>query len=107
MHNPKLKRRLHRAAMPALFVRGESDGLVSAKYLAAYAKLLPKARTVTIPAAGKKKKQSKRPMNTKSRTNLRGRPAGGGGRGGGRGAQKGARGKSGAKRRPSPRKGTK
>jgi pimeloyl-ACP methyl ester carboxylesterase len=52
MHNPKLKRRLHRAAMPALFVRGESDGLVSAEYLADYAKLLPKARTVTIPATG-------------------------------------------------------
>ena len=52
MHNPKLKRRLHRAAMPALFVRGESDGLVSAEYLAAYAKLLPNARTLTIPAAG-------------------------------------------------------
>ncbi len=52
MHNPKLKRRLHRAAMPALFIRGESDGLVSAEYLAAYAKLLPNARTVTIPAAG-------------------------------------------------------
>ncbi|TMA34059.1 MAG: hypothetical protein E6J88_00015 [Deltaproteobacteria bacterium] len=65
------------------------------------------AKKGTRGAAGKKKKQSKRPMNTKSRTNLRGRPAGGGGRGGGRGAQKGARGKSGAKRRPSPRKGTK
>ncbi len=52
MHNPKLKRRLHRAAMPALLIRGESDGLVSAEYLAAYAKLLPNARTVTIPAAG-------------------------------------------------------
>jgi pimeloyl-ACP methyl ester carboxylesterase len=52
MHNPKLKRRLHRAAMPALFVRGESDGLVSADYLSAYAKLLPNARTATIPAAG-------------------------------------------------------
>ena len=52
MHNPKLKRRLHRATMPALLVRGESDGLVSAEYLAGYAKLLPKARTVTIPAAG-------------------------------------------------------
>jgi pimeloyl-ACP methyl ester carboxylesterase len=52
MHNPKLKRRLHRAAMPALFVRGESDGLVSADYLSAYAKLLPNARTLTIPAAG-------------------------------------------------------
>ena len=34
MHNPKLKHRLHRAGMPALFVRGESDGLVSAEYLA-------------------------------------------------------------------------
>lgn len=52
MHNPKLKRRLHRATMPALFVRGESDGLVSADYLAVYAKLMPKARTLTIPAAG-------------------------------------------------------
>ena len=52
MHNPKLKRRLHRAGMPALFVRGESDGLVSADYIAAYAKLLPKARTLAIPAAG-------------------------------------------------------
>ncbi len=52
MHNPKLKRRLHRAAMPALFVRGESDGLVSADYLAAYAKLLPNSRTLTITAAG-------------------------------------------------------
>jgi pimeloyl-ACP methyl ester carboxylesterase len=52
MHNPKLKRRLHRAAMPALFVRGESDGLVSAEYVSAYAKLLPNARTATISAAG-------------------------------------------------------
>jgi pimeloyl-ACP methyl ester carboxylesterase len=52
MHNPKLRRRLHRAAMPALLIRGESDGLVSAEYLADYAKLLPKARTVTIPRAG-------------------------------------------------------
>lgn len=52
MHNPKLKRRLHRAAMPALFIRGESDGLVSADYMSAYAKLLPNARTMTISAAG-------------------------------------------------------
>ena len=34
MHNPKLKRRLHRAGMPALFVRGASDGLVSAGSMA-------------------------------------------------------------------------
>ena len=52
MHNPKLKHRLHRAAMPALFIRGESDGLVCADYLQAYARLLPDARTLTIPAAG-------------------------------------------------------
>jgi pimeloyl-ACP methyl ester carboxylesterase len=52
MHNPKLKHRLHRARMPALFVRGESDGLVSADYLQAYARLLPNARTIAIPAAG-------------------------------------------------------
>jgi pimeloyl-ACP methyl ester carboxylesterase len=52
MHNPKLKHRLHRATMPALFIRGESDGLVSGDYLSAYARLLPDARVLTIPAAG-------------------------------------------------------
>ena len=52
MHNPKLKRRLHRIAAPALFLRGESDGLVSQPYLEAYAGLLPNARTRTIAAAG-------------------------------------------------------
>jgi len=52
MHNPKLMRRLHRAAMPALFIRGASDGLVSDAYMSQYAKLLPNARTHTIPAAG-------------------------------------------------------
>jgi pimeloyl-ACP methyl ester carboxylesterase len=52
MHNPKLKHRLHRVKAPALFVRGVSDGLVSADYLKAYAALLPNARTLTVPAAG-------------------------------------------------------
>ncbi len=52
MHNPKLRHRLHRARMPTLFVRGESDGLISAEYLQAYAKLLPNAHTIAIPAAG-------------------------------------------------------
>ncbi len=52
MHNPKLRYRLHRIAAPALFVRGDSDGLISAEYLAAYARLLPNARTLTIAAAG-------------------------------------------------------
>ena len=52
MHDPKLKHRLHRVAMPVLFMRGESDGLVSAEYLAKYAKLVPHARIETIAAAG-------------------------------------------------------
>jgi pimeloyl-ACP methyl ester carboxylesterase len=52
MHNPKLRRRLHRVTAPALFIRGESDGLVSKEYLEGYAGLLPTARTMTIVAAG-------------------------------------------------------
>jgi pimeloyl-ACP methyl ester carboxylesterase len=52
MHNPKLRRRLHRVVAPALFIRGESDGLVSQPYLEAYARMLPNARTLTIKAAG-------------------------------------------------------
>ena len=52
MHNPKLKHRLHRVDVPALFVRGESDGLVSQNYLEAYARLLPRSRTTVIPGAG-------------------------------------------------------
>jgi len=52
MHNPKLNHRLHRVSAPALFARGESDGLVSADYLSAYAALLPNARIMTVPKAG-------------------------------------------------------
>jgi pimeloyl-ACP methyl ester carboxylesterase len=52
MHNPKLVHRLHRAAMPALFVRGASDGIVSAEYLERYARLLPNAQIETIAEAG-------------------------------------------------------
>jgi pimeloyl-ACP methyl ester carboxylesterase len=52
MHNPKLKRRLHRIKNPALFIRGASDGLVSDQYMQAYAKFLPNAQTMTIPNAG-------------------------------------------------------
>jgi pimeloyl-ACP methyl ester carboxylesterase len=36
MHNPKLKRRLHRIAAPTLLLRGESDGVVPQAYLEAY-----------------------------------------------------------------------
>jgi pimeloyl-ACP methyl ester carboxylesterase len=52
MHNPKLKHRLHRITVPALFVRGASDGVISAEYLEGYARLLPNARTLTVADAG-------------------------------------------------------
>jgi pimeloyl-ACP methyl ester carboxylesterase len=52
MHNPKLKRRLHRIVASTLLLRGESDGVVSQAYLDAYARLLPNSRTLTIKAAG-------------------------------------------------------
>jgi len=52
MHNPKLPHRLHRVQAPALFLRGASDGLVSAEYLERYAALLPNAAIETIPEAG-------------------------------------------------------
>ena len=52
MHNPKLKHRLHRVNVPTLFLRGASDGIVSAEYLERYAALIPKAQTDTIGEAG-------------------------------------------------------
>jgi pimeloyl-ACP methyl ester carboxylesterase len=52
MHNPKLRHRLHRVDRPVLFLRGESDGLVSDGYLRRYAALLPDARCESIAAAG-------------------------------------------------------
>jgi pimeloyl-ACP methyl ester carboxylesterase len=52
MHNPKLRHRLHRVTAPTLFLRGESDGLVSAEYVTTYARLLPSARIETIRGAG-------------------------------------------------------
>ena len=52
MHNPKLRHRLHRAAMPTLLLRGESDGLVSLDYLEAYARLLPNSSVAAIAGTG-------------------------------------------------------
>jgi pimeloyl-ACP methyl ester carboxylesterase len=52
MHNPKLKHRLHWVNAPTLFLRGASDGIVSAEYLERYAALIPRARTDTIGEAG-------------------------------------------------------
>ncbi len=37
---------------PVLFLRGESDGLVDAKYMDAYAKLVKGSKVLTIPQAG-------------------------------------------------------
>ena len=52
MHNPKLNHRLHRVNVPTLFLRGASDGIVSADYLKRYAALVPQARIETIAEAG-------------------------------------------------------
>ncbi len=52
MHNPKLKRRLHRIDVPTLVVWGENDGLTKASYGKAYAGLIPGAKFETIAAAG-------------------------------------------------------
>jgi pimeloyl-ACP methyl ester carboxylesterase len=52
LHNPKLSHRLERAIAPTLFVRGASDGIVSADYLTRYAALFPNASTVEVAAAG-------------------------------------------------------
>lgn len=52
MHNPKLKQRLYRATMPALLIRGASDGLVSRDYLQGFAGLFPDSRTAVIDGAG-------------------------------------------------------
>jgi pimeloyl-ACP methyl ester carboxylesterase len=52
MHNPKLRHRLHRVSAPVLFMRGASDGIVSAEYVERYAALIPNARITTIAEAG-------------------------------------------------------
>jgi pimeloyl-ACP methyl ester carboxylesterase len=52
LHNPKLSHRLERAISPTLFVRGASDGIVSADYVSGYAALFPDASATEIAAAG-------------------------------------------------------
>lgn len=52
MHNPQLLRRLHRITVPTLFLRGSSDGLVSAAYLRAYSAAIAGSRVATIDHAG-------------------------------------------------------
>lgn len=52
MHNPKLKRRLHRIDVPTLVVWGARDGIVTTDYGKAFAKEIPGARFTTIANAG-------------------------------------------------------
>jgi pimeloyl-ACP methyl ester carboxylesterase len=52
MHNPNLKRRLHRIKVPTLLVWGEQDGIVTPRYGQAYRDLIPGAKLVLIPNAG-------------------------------------------------------
>ena len=52
MHNPKLPGLLHRIDIPTLLIWGESDGLVTPEYGAAFRDMIPGARLVVIPEAG-------------------------------------------------------
>lgn len=52
MHNPQLRRRLHRITIPTLVLRGEADGLVSDAYARAYAAAIPGACYEIVSRAG-------------------------------------------------------
>ena len=52
MHNPKLKRFLHRVRVPTLFVWGENDGIVTPDYGRAYSRMVPGAGLATVARAG-------------------------------------------------------
>lgn len=52
MHNPRLKRWLHRIDIPTHLVWGEQDGIVSTAYGEAWKAEIPGATMETIPAAG-------------------------------------------------------
>lgn len=52
LHNPRLKARLHRIAVPTLVVWGANDGIVTPDYGKAFAAEIPGARFETIARAG-------------------------------------------------------
>jgi pimeloyl-ACP methyl ester carboxylesterase len=52
MHNPKLKHRLHRIAVPTLVVWGKNDGIVAPTYGKAYSKMIKGAKFAGIAKAG-------------------------------------------------------
>jgi pimeloyl-ACP methyl ester carboxylesterase len=51
-HNPRLKSRLHRIRIPALFLWGAQDRMLSESYGRAYCGMIPGARFETIERAG-------------------------------------------------------
>jgi pimeloyl-ACP methyl ester carboxylesterase len=52
MHNPKLRHRLDRVAVPTLFLWGDKDGIVSTDYGKGYSRLIPQAKLQIVPKAG-------------------------------------------------------
>ncbi|MCH9017640.1 MAG: alpha/beta fold hydrolase [Chloroflexi bacterium] len=52
MHNPKLKRRLHRISVPTLVIWGAADGVITTDYGKAYADEIPGARFEVIENGG-------------------------------------------------------
>ena len=52
MHDPKLKRRLHRIKVPALVIWGAEDGFVTPACGKACSELIPGAKFISIPGAG-------------------------------------------------------
>jgi pimeloyl-ACP methyl ester carboxylesterase len=52
MHDPGLRRWLHRVRLPTLIVWGENDGIVSADYGEQLCRSVPDARLALIPEAG-------------------------------------------------------
>jgi len=52
LHNPKLKHRLHRVRVPALFVWGENDGIVTPDYGRAFCAMVPGAEFAVVGSAG-------------------------------------------------------
>jgi pimeloyl-ACP methyl ester carboxylesterase len=52
MHNPRLKRWLHRIDIPTQLIWGDSDGIVSAGYSEAWRAEIPGAALTIIPQAG-------------------------------------------------------
>jgi pimeloyl-ACP methyl ester carboxylesterase len=52
MHNPRLKRWLHRIDIPTHLIWGDKDGIVSTTYGEAWRDEIPGARMSVIPNAG-------------------------------------------------------